>query len=269
MDGWVYGAAPQFDRDRAGVKLEPDMTAMATRSPRFVLFAATAALMTSCAAYVEQRVESAILEALPQALGSADRYEAQVQGANGDATHFDQVRAIGVWVRRARTPVLDRVETQLQDVTVDRQAKRVTAIGDAKATVRLKDADLAAYLRQQPWIENPAVRFNDASQIVVTGRLKLPGIALITNQDAEFRGRLVPRESRLLMLVESVRYGNREAPAVARGLIEQAINPVIDTAAYAVPSRIDAVSVEGDTLVVDASGSRMQARNVGKNLSGS
>ena len=52
-------------------------------------------------------------------------------------------------MRRERSLVLDRIEAELQDVTIDRQAKRVTAIGDAKGTLQLKAGGLANYLRQQ------------------------------------------------------------------------------------------------------------------------
>lgn len=217
-------------------------------------------LLSACATVVEQHVERAILEALPTALGPAQRYEAHVSGVNQNATHFDQVRATGWRVQRIGTPVLDRVEADFQDVMVDRQAKQLTSIGQAQVIIRLQADDLAAYLQQQSWIEQPTVRFTDESQIVVRARLKLPVLGLVTSQDAEFVGRLIPNGSRLLMRVESVRYGDRAAPLVAREMLDQAINPVIDLARYATPSRIDAVRVEVDALIMTASGSQLQIR---------
>jgi LmeA-like phospholipid-binding len=225
-------------------------------------------LLASCASYIEQRAASAILEALPQAVGAADHYEAIVHGPNANATHFDQVHAVGFRVRRERAPVLDRIEADFQDVTIDRQAKRVTAIGAANGTLRLKASDLADYLRQPAWIEEPAVRFEGMSQVIISGRLKVPGLALTSNSTAEFRGVLAPRESQMVMRVESLRYGDRQAPSIALGFIEQLINPVFDVARNAVPSHIDAVMVEGDTLVINASWSQLELpiQNVGTSL---
>lgn len=218
-------------------------------------------LLASCAAYVEQRVESVIVEALPRVVGPADRYEATVRGANAAATHFDQVSAVGARVQRPRAPVLDRVEMDLFDVSVDRAAKRVTSVGDARANVKLRAEDLAAYLGRQSWIEAPTVRFDSSAEVIVSGRLKLPGLALMSNSIAEFRGRLIPHDSQLLLEVASLRLGDREAPALALGVVEQAINPIFNAADHAVPSRIDAVVVDGASLVIAASGSQMTLRD--------
>lgn len=86
---------------------------------------------------------------MPQAVGPADRYEATDRGPNVSTTHFNRVHVVRFRVRRERSLVLDRIEAELQDVTIDRQAKRVTAIGDAKGTLQLKAGGLANYLRQQ------------------------------------------------------------------------------------------------------------------------
>jgi hypothetical protein len=214
-------------------------------------------LLASCAGYVEQRAERAIIETLPKAIGPADRYEATVRGSDANATHFNRVRAVGIRVRREHAPVLDRIEADLQDVSVDHQARRVTAIGGANGRLWLRAGDLADYLRQRAWIEEPAVRFDGASQVIVSGRLKLPGLALASESRAELRGVLTPRQAQILMRVESLRYSGTEAPSIMRGIVEQVINPVFDVAKYAVPSQIDAVAVEGDAIIIDVSGSQL------------
>ena len=222
-----------------------------------------ATLLGSCGTYVEQRVESVILEALPQVVGSANHYEATVRGASADLSHFDHVRAVGVGVRRPQSPVLERVELDLLDVAVDRNARQITSIGDATVTAALNASDLTAYLAQQRWIAEPVVRVVAPSAVIVSGKLKLPGVGvdvgvgLFPTLAAEFRGNLKSHGSQLLLSVDSLRLGDREAPALARGLIEQAINPLFDVAHYAVPARIDRATVEGNAIVVTASGSQM------------
>lgn len=220
-----------------------------------------AALLASCAAYVEQRVEEAIVDALPRLLGPADRYEASVRGVEAKGSHIDAVRALGNRVKRPRSPVLDRIEVELLDVTFDRAARRVSAVGAAKATLQLRADDLTAYLETQRWIDRPSVRFVAPSGIVVSARLKLPGLALPAAFGVEFRGRLIPAESKLLLAVDGLNLGDRAAPWLARGLIEQAINPLVDLADYALPARIDAIEVEGDALMLHASGSRIRTRD--------
>ena len=218
---------------------------------------AAATLLASCGTYVEQRVESVILEALPRVVGPATHYDATVRGAAADLSHFEQVRAVGVGVRRSRTPVLERIELNLLDVAVDRQARQITSIGEASVTVTLSAADLAAYLGERRWIADPVVRVEAPATVIVSGRLKMPGTEVLPPLSGEFRGSLVARGSQLLLSVESLHLGEREAPALARGLIGQAINPLFDLAHYAIPSRIDRVAVEKDVIVVSASGSQI------------
>ena len=116
-----------------------------------------ASLVAGCANYVEGRVEGAVLEALPQVLGPADRYEATVRGTNSNASHFDRVHAVGIRVQRPRTPMIDRIEVDLQDVSVDRPNKQVTGIGAAQTVVCVKSADLTSFLGQQNWIAQPSI----------------------------------------------------------------------------------------------------------------
>lgn len=216
--------------------------------------------LVSCAAYVEQRLEGAIVDALPKLLGPADRYEASVHGVDATGSHIDAVRALGSRVQRPRSPVLDRIEVELQDVAFDRPAKRVTSVGTAKATLQLRADDLTAYLEKQRWIDRPTVRFVAPAGIVVEARLQLPGLALPAAFGVEFRGRLIPAESKLLLAVDGLNLGDRAAPWLARSLIEQAINPLLDLSAHALPARIDSVEVEGDALALRASGSRIALR---------
>jgi len=234
----------------------------AVRTPAVVLIGATlafAVLLTSCGSYVDQRVEAVIVDALPRAVGPANHYSATVRGASADLSHFGQVHAVGVGVRRPHAPVFERIELDLLDVTVDRNARQITAIGAATVTATLGANDLAAYLGQQPWITEPAVRVEMPATIIVSGRLKLPGIevGILPALAGEFRGTLAARGSQLRVSIESLRLGKNEAPALARGLIEQAVNPLFDIAHHAVPSRIDRATVEGQAIVVTASGSQL------------
>lgn len=212
-------------------------------------------LIGSCASYVDHRAETALLAALPNLAGPAESYTAKVQGASSDGTRFDQVQATGVRVRRPNMPVFERVELRLSGVVVDAAAKRVTSIGDARLSLTLKAQDVAAYLGTSEWIDQPAVRVSGPDKIFISGRLKISGVPLGSSAAADLEGRLQARDTQLRLAVDSVSWRGLSAPGLVRTLVEQAINPILNVSSYPVPARIDSVKVEGDLIVIAASGS--------------
>lgn len=223
------------------------------------------ALLVPCgavsgAALIEGVVKSLLLAELPRLLGPADRYDAEVLGASDDGSHYDEVRVTGARVARPGNPVIDTLQANLKDVQVDVDRRQLQTIGDARAEVRLRAADLAAFLRRQGWVQGASVTFTGRDSVVVRGR---PSVAGLTTAAAlgetEFRGRLLPHGSQLRLTVDAVRIAGFEATDLSRGVLEASINPLFDTAAYAVPSHIDSVEVQGgDTLVIAASGSELR-----------
>lgn len=218
---------------------------------------AVLSLLSSCASYVEGRAESELLEAMPRVIGPADCYEATVHGADSSASHFDVVHAVGIRVQRLGVPVIDRFVVELQDVELDQPNKQVTAIGAAQAAVRITAADLSTYLKSQRWVEQPVVSLMPPDVVAVSGVLRVLGLPITVETQATFRGRLVASGSKLRVEINGLSAGGRSAPPLALGLIEMAINPLLDLSAYAVPSTIDRVRVEGDAIDLVASGSRM------------
>ncbi len=222
-----------------------------------LLLVIAALLMASCASYNDRRAETALLQALPKLVGPADSYTATVQGASSDGTRFEQVQATGVRVRRLNMPVFERIELRLGGVVVDAAAKRVTAVGDARLSLRLNAADVAAYLGSSEWIDQPAVRVSAPDKIFISGRLKIAGIPLGATSAADLQGRVQARDTQLRLGVDALSWRGQTAPALVRALVEQAINPILNVAQYAVPTRIDSAVVEGDTIIITASGSNM------------
>jgi LmeA-like phospholipid-binding len=213
-------------------------------------------LVAACSAYVDSRVENALLESLPKVVGPAENYEVRVRGSNGDATHFETMRVVGHRVARDNVPVLDQVALDLQGVSINRQEKQLTGVDVANGQVTVLAADLADYLQRQGWMEGATVRFVPPRQIIVTGNPTIAGLALPIARGAEFRGQLVPRGPQLLMTVDYLRLGNAEAPPVLRAIVERTVNPLVDTSAYPLPAQLDDVSASGDQLVIKASGTR-------------
>ena len=214
-------------------------------------------LLASCASYTDRRAETVLLEALPKLVGPAESYTATVQGASNDGTRFEQVQAIGVRVRRPNMPVFESIELRLSGVVVDAAAKRVTAVADARLTLRLKVDDVAAYLGASEWIDRPAVRVGAPDKVFISGRLKIAGMALGSVGAADLEGRLQARDTQLRLVVDALAWRGQTAPALVRGLVEQAINPILNVAQYAIPTRIDSAVVDGDAIVIAASGSNL------------
>ncbi len=222
-----------------------------------LLLLVTLMLLVSCASNTDRRAETALLRALPQLLGPAESYTATVQGASSDGARFDQVQATGVRVRRPNMPVFERVELRLSGVVVDAAAKRVTAVGDARLSLRLKVDDVAAYLGSSKWIDQPAVRVSAPDKVFISGRLKIAGIGLASTSTADLEGRLQTRDTQLRLTVDALSWRGQAAPALVRALVEQAINPILNVAQHAVPTRIDSAEVDGDTIIITASGANM------------
>jgi len=214
-------------------------------------------VLASCASYNDQRAQTALLQALPKLVGPADSYAATVQGASSDGTRFEQVQATGVRVRRPNMPVVERIELRLSGVVVDAATRRMTSVGDARLLLRLKVEDLAAYLGSSEWIDQPAVHVSAPDKVFISGRLKIAGIALASIATADLEGRLQARDTQLRLGVDALAWRGQTAPALVRGLVEQAINPILNVAPYPVPARIDSAVVEGDTIVITASGSNL------------
>ncbi len=229
-----------------------------TCASRLALFAA--AFLVACAGHLDQRLENALREALPRLVGPAERYDVTVRGADAVGSRIDEVRAVGIRVRRTGAPVLARVDVNLTGVAVDRGERRVTSIGHAAVALHLHERDLTEFLLRQEWVESATVQFSGTDGITIAGRLGVPGLPALSSPRAELRGRLLPRGAQLLLRVDAVTLGDRAAPALARRILEQALNPIFDAADHALPSQLDSVEAGAGELVIRASGSDLSLR---------
>lgn len=230
---------------------------MAPRLPFIALALAALALLAACSGVLDSRAEQALREALPRVVGPADAYEVTVAGSSLDASRFERVRVAGRRVARANAPVLDAVELELRGVVVDREARALRRVDAASGSVRIAAADLAEYLSRRGWNEEPQVAFLEPDRLTITGVPRVGGLAVPLRRGAEFQGRLRADGARLMLVVDRLRLGDRDAPALVRAIVERAVNPLFDASPYPLPERIDAVAVEGDAVRIAASGSRL------------
>jgi len=219
---------------------------------------AVAALLatTACSPYLDARAEAALRDALLRVVGPAESYDVRVSGASLDGSRFDRVRFVGRRIARADAPVLDRLELDLQGVVVDRVAKSLTAVATTHVELQLKGADLAVFLSR--WLGEPQVTLAPPDRIAIVGTPRIGGIALGGAGGAELQGRLVGAGTQLFLAIDRIRLGRGEAPALARVVVERAINPIFDVVEAPLPARLDAVDVGADdTIRIAGSGSRL------------
>ena len=211
---------------------------------------------TACSTYLDARAEAALREALVRVVGPAEAYDVRLSGASVDGSRFERVRFVGRRIARAGSPVLDRLELDLQGVVVDRAAKSLTAVAATRVELQLKGADLAAFLGR--WLGEPVVTLTAPDRIAIVGTPRIGAIALGGAASAELQGRLAAVGSQLLLTIDRIRLGRGEAPPLARVVVERAINPIFDVGESPLPARLDVVEVGGDdTLRIAASGSRL------------
>jgi DUF2993 family protein len=225
---------------------------------RVAIVALLALLLAGCADVLDARAESALRDALARVVGPAASYEVSVSGASLDGRRFERVRVVGHRIARPDTPVLDRLALELHGVVVDREHRTLAAVADSRAELQIRADDLAAFLRR--WLADPAVVFSAPDRIGIVGSPRLGGIAVLGSEGAEFEGRLAGAGSQLHLRIDRLRIGHASAPPLARALLESALDPVFDLAAYPLPAQIDAVVVADGTLRIAASGSRLPAR---------
>jgi hypothetical protein len=221
---------------------------------RIAALLTTATLLASCASFVDQRVQGIIERELPCVVGPAQRYKVEVSGSNTGASRFERIGVTGYRVARSGAPIADVVTLDMRDVQVDRESGVLTAIGAANMQLRFLRADLASFLEGSGPFENVGLALHPPNAVVIDGRPRIAGIGLLTGATFEARGRIVARNQELRLELDDLRALGFSAPPLWRGVAQLAINPLFDAKAFPVPSRFDQVNIEGQAIVISASG---------------
>lgn len=217
-------------------------------------------MLSACASIATDRAETALRSALPTLIGPAAHYDVTLVGVSVDATRISAVQIVGLRVARKSLPVLDRVQADLTDVTVNRLEKRLTGVGSAVLTVDLLADDLAAFLSTRGWSRDVQVSFVAPNSIAATGRVTLPGARSGFNVPAEFSGRVRAVGTQLYLDIDALALGPVAASPVVRLLLQAAINPLFDISGFAMPARIESVQIEGAVMRFRALGADLVPR---------
>ena len=206
---------------------------------------------------MDSRIERIIGAELPRVVGPAARYEVNVQGTrvDGEIADLRQVRAVGDRVARDNTPVLDRIEVTLADVVVDRKEKRLLGLGAADARVRVLPSDIAAFLDAKQGFDNVSVTLQPPYEMTVEAQFAIAGFVLPRFARTKVRGRLVTTDGNLIMEIADLRIAGFPTGTIPAIVLEKLINPLVDLSTLPAPTRVTAVEVTQDAVLLTASGS--------------
>jgi len=221
-------------------------------------FFCAALLLGGCATLVETRVEKTIVKELPRIVGSAARYDVEVEGAHvkGEVVYLEKARVVGERVKRPKAPILDRFKATMTNVTVDRKEKKLISIGGVDAQVRVLATDIEAFLEARKSLKNVSVMLDPPSEITVIAQPAIAGFTLPKSVRAKIRGRLVASEGDLIMEIVDLRIAGFPAGATPAAAFEKLINPLVDMSALPAPSQVTSVQVTADAVLLTANGSQ-------------
>ncbi|HSF47246.1 MAG TPA: LmeA family phospholipid-binding protein [Burkholderiales bacterium] len=237
---------------------------IAVRSLRSAGAVAAVIALGACASVLENRVEQTLLSELPRLVGPAAHYHVQVTGVSRAEGAVERVRAVGERVQRPKSPVLDRIEVELQGVRVARDEKKLVGLAGSEATVRVLASDVAQFLEQHRNLESVSVNFSAPEQIRVVARPVLMGIRLPEAALIRVWGRLVVHGPQLRLYVSESRLGGFPVGRLPTYALEWVINPLVDLSALPVPAEITGVRIGDDTLLLSAAGSELGVDRIAK-----
>ncbi|MEO8631032.1 MAG: LmeA family phospholipid-binding protein [Betaproteobacteria bacterium] len=213
----------------------------------------------------DHRVEQAILNGLPEAIGPAAHYDVTVMGArrqDAGVIEMDRVHVLGARVQRRGAPVLDKVEADLTDVQVDRKQKMLTALTGADVRISVRATDVAAFLQERGVLEDVKVTFHESDVISITAHPVVAGFSLPASARVSLRGYLMPDGSQLRLNITDLRAAGYPVGTIPTLIVERLINPLVDLSALPVPTEVTSARVVGRDLIVAAHGSQFKAQPV-------
>jgi hypothetical protein len=220
---------------------------------RIVLAMIALILVSGCGNPTSGTVERAIERALPKIVGPAQSYHVTVEGLRG-TTYAETVTATGKRVHPQGSPVLDRVEVVLKDVTYDPSRGELERIGSASGTATVLAGDIADYLNGTGKVKNTSVTLDAPDRAQVQAQVEVPGLPVSANALVSATGNLTSGENYINFDIAQVTAGGVVLPDAAVDVLSEAINPIVDLSSMPIVVRATGVHVENGTAVIQISG---------------
>lgn len=201
----------------------------------------------------ERQVEQAVERELPRLVGPAESYDVDIQGLRG-TRGADRVDATGRRVRPEGSPTLDRVDVTLNNVTYNAGRGQLERIESAEMTARVRAADLAAFLDAQRNLRDVTVSLSAPDRATVQARPEITGLEIPQGATIAASGRLLAQGAQVRYAVDEARAAGVALPAAVPRRLTEAINPLVDLSGMPVVLQITETRVEGDTVILRATG---------------
>jgi hypothetical protein len=211
----------------------------------------TAALLVGCGHPAQETAAHKIADALPSLLGPAAHYDVQVD-ADPFALARGRARAVhiqGEEVQLLPALIVDTLRADAQEVSFDKDTRRLDNVGQTQFTATISQAHLTQYLAQsKPLLPGLLVtlRESDVEADVPISALGLQTTAVLT-------GTVAPNAddaTRLDFQANSARLGPVPLPAVLVNLALDRLNPLIRLPGLKAPLSITRATVQGSRLTL-------------------
>lgn len=201
----------------------------------------------------ERQVEQAIQRELPRLVGPAASYDVDIQGLQG-TRGAERVNATGRRVRPDGSPVLDHAAVELNGVTYNAERGQLERVESAELIARVQAADLAAFLEAQRTLRDVAVDLEPPDRAGVQARPEIAGLEIPPGVRIDVAGRLLGEGARVRYDIDRVRAAGVTLPGGVVARLSDAINPVVDLSRIPVILRVVELRVEGESMVIRATG---------------
>jgi len=208
---------------------------------------------TGCQSVTNQ-VEGAIERELPRVIGPADSYDVKIDGLRATTGQADRVTITGIRVQPERAPLLDRLDAELTGIRFSPRTQTIERADSATATARISASELALFLEQDERMRDVQVALAGTDRATIRLRPILGGMTLPFNAAVEVNGRFVVRDSNVTFAVGEVRAAGLDVGAAIAQRLSEVINPLVDFGENRANVQVTAVHVDGNHLVVSATG---------------
>lgn len=222
------------------------------------LLAGTAALglvafgVVSCtpANLVEQGIE----RELPKYVGPAENYDVKIHGLKLVSSSADSVVAVGERVRPEGSPIIDRLQLDLQGVVYDRAQEKLSRVDGARLTAVIKSYDLADFLESDRNIRSAEVILQSPNQATLRIQPNLGSFILPKGITVDVTGRLVGEGTQLSFEVDKVSAAGLDLSSMVARRLSDLINPLADLKELPVSVEITSVMVAGESIGLEVVG---------------
>lgn len=207
-------------------------------------------LLVGCANPGERQAEKVLVERLPEYLGPAQSYEADVKAASLGALMRGRVRSVKIQGRGVQLlPECQAAEVNVdaREVSADIKKRTLQSVGEARFTVRIEEKELDRLVRaRRPKLADLrlALRGRFVSVKVTPEVFGYPTVPV------QVEGGLLARNGGLFLDFEPdrARLAVVPIPKPALDFIAERINPVVDFSSLKVPIRVERAEVRGGAL---------------------